>query len=66
MKREHDFSRGEREKFYHKGAELRVPIYLDAKLQGQLERIAENQGKELSDLVDQLVRKQVELLQELL
>jgi hypothetical protein len=66
MKREYDFSKGERGKFYHKGAELRVPIYLDAKLQGQLERIAQNQGKELGDLVNQLVRKQVELLQELL
>jgi cytidylate kinase len=66
VKREYDFSRGERGQFYRKGAELRLPIYLDAKLQGQLERIAKSKGKDLSDLVNQLVRKQVELLQELL
>lgn len=66
MKREYDFSSGERGKFYHRGAELHLPIYLDAKLQEQLERIAEKKGQQLSDLVNQLMRKQVELIQELL
>ena len=32
MKREYDFSKAVRGKFYRKGAELRLPIYLDAKL----------------------------------
>ena len=41
MKREYDFSKGVRGKFYRKGAELRLPIYLDAKLQEQVERLAE-------------------------
>ncbi len=66
MKREYDFSRGERGKFYRNGAELRLPIYLDAKLQGQFQRIAENKGKQLNDLVNRLVSKQIELLKELL
>jgi len=65
MKREYDFSKAERWKFYHKGAELRLPIYLDPKLQSQLERIAQKKGKELSDVVNQLVRKEIELLEEL-
>lgn len=65
MKREYDFSKAERGKFYRKGAELRLPIYLDAKLQGQLERIARKKGKEVSDVVNQLVKKEVELLEEL-
>ncbi len=30
MKREYDFSKAVRGKFYRKGAELRLPIYLDA------------------------------------
>lgn len=34
MKREYDFSKVVRGKFYRKKAELRLPIYLDAKLQG--------------------------------
>jgi cytidylate kinase len=65
MKREYDFSKAERGKFYRKGAELRLPIYLDAKLQSQLERIAQKKGKAISDVVNQLVRKEVELLEEL-
>ena len=65
MKREYDFSKAERGKFYRKGAELRLPIYLEAKLQNQLERIAQKKGKELSDVVNQLVKKEVELLEEL-
>ena len=39
MKHEYDFSKAERGKFYRKGAELRLPIYLDAKLQHDLEQI---------------------------
>jgi cytidylate kinase len=65
MKREYDFSKAVRGKFYHKGAELRLPIYLDTKLQNQLERIARKKGKELGDVVNELVKKEVELLEEL-
>jgi len=65
MKQEYDFSKAEREKFYRKGAELRLPIYLEAKLQSRLEQIAQKKGKELSEVVNRLVRKEVELLEEL-
>jgi len=46
MKREYDFSKGVEGKFYRKGAELRLPIYLDAKLQEQLERLAKKSAIE--------------------
>ena len=65
MKREYDFSKAERRQFYRKGAELRLPIYLDEKLQKQLEQIAQKKGKEISDVVNRLVRKEVELLKDL-
>lgn len=65
MKREYDFSKAERGKFYKKGAELRLPIYLDAKLQVQLERLARKKGKDISEMVNRLVRKEVDLLEEL-
>ena len=64
MKREYDFSKAVRGKFYRKGAELHLPIYLDAKLQTQLERIARKKGKEIGDVVNQLVRREMELLEE--
>ena len=62
MKREHDFSKAERGKFFHKESEIRLPIYLDAKLQSQLARIAQKKGQEIGDLVNQLVKKEVKLI----
>lgn len=64
MKREYDFSKGVRGKFYRKGGELRLPIYLDAKLQEQVVRLAEKNGKDVSEMVNQLVRKEVDLNEE--
>lgn len=64
MKREYDFSKGVRGKFYKSGAELRLPIYLEPKLQEQLERLAERKGKDVGEVVNQLVQKEVETLEE--
>jgi len=64
MKREYDFSKAVRGKFYRKGAIVRLPIYLGSKLQNQLERIARKKGKELEDVVNALVKKEVEVLEE--
>ncbi len=65
MKREYDFSKAIRGKFYRKGAELRLPIYLDAKVQAQLERLARKNGKEVGEMVNQLVQKEMELIEKL-
>ena len=66
MKREYDFSKGVRGKFYQKGAELRLPIYLDEKVQGQLERIAKKTGKDIGEMVNSLVKKEIDLIEELI
>jgi len=65
MKREYDFSKAVRGKFYRKSAELRLPIYLDAKIQAQLERLARKNGKEVGEMVNQLVQKEIELIEKL-
>jgi hypothetical protein len=65
MRREYDFSKAVRGKFYRKGAELRLPIYLDPKLRSKLERIARKKGKDLSEMINQLLRKNVEFIEEL-
>jgi hypothetical protein len=66
MKREYDFSKGIRGKFYRKGAELRLPIYLDAKLQRKLEHLARKKGKDIGEMVNQFLRRDVEFIEELL
>ena len=64
MKRNYDFSRGVRGNSYREGSELRLPIYLDAKLQKQLEDLAQKNGKDVSELVNQLLKCEVQLIEE--
>lgn len=66
MKREYDFSGALRGKFFRKGAQLRLPIYLDVKLQSRVEKLARKKHCEVSDVVNVLVQKEVSLLQEYL
>jgi len=65
MKREYDFSKAVRGKFYHKNARLRLPIYLEASVQERLQRLARKNGKALDTIVNQMVQKEMELLEEL-
>jgi len=65
MKKEYDFSKGIRGKFYRKAAALRIPIYLDPGLQKELERIARKKGQDVSELVNKLVKKEMDLISEL-
>ena len=52
MRRNYDFSKGVRGKFYREGAQLRLPIYLDTKLQKQLERLAQKNGKDAAETAE--------------
>ncbi len=62
MKREYDFSKAARGKFYRKGAEIRLPIYLDAKLQQKIEQLAQKKGRGVSEVVSQLLKKEMAAL----
>jgi hypothetical protein len=65
MKPHYDFSKAERGKFYRKEARIRLPIYLDGKLQKRLERIAQKKGRDVGDVVSDLLIEDVQLLEEL-
>jgi cytidylate kinase len=65
MKPHYDFSNAERGKFYRKGARVRLPIYLDSRLQKRLEHIADKEGRDVGDVISDLLMKNVELLDEL-
>jgi cytidylate kinase len=65
MKREYDFSRAVRGKFFQKGAELNLPIYVDSSTRKRLERIAKRKGTPVTELVNQLLKKDVELIESL-
>jgi hypothetical protein len=65
MKKEYDFSKAERGRFYKKGAVLRLPIYLDAAVQDEVEDLANRTGRNVRDVVNRIVREQVRLIEEL-
>lgn len=65
MKKQYDFSKGERGKFYKPNLQLNIPVYLDPKLQKSVEEIARRKGQEIGAVVSHIVRKEVELIEEM-
>lgn len=63
MKREYDFSKGQRGKFRKPGAVFKLPVYLDEKVQSYLATKAESKGVELSDLVNDLLKRDIEIIE---
>ena len=63
MKDRYDFSKGVRGKFHRAGAELKLPVYLDHEVQDYLAKRAAQHGVNLSELVNDLLRKDIELIE---
>jgi hypothetical protein len=63
MKQRYDFSKGERGKFYKPNAVFRLPVYLDEKVERYLAAKADAKGVELSELVNELLKKDIELIE---
>ena len=63
MKKEYDFSKGVRGKFYRPNARFNVPVYLDGKVQQFVERIAERKRTNVSAVVNRLLRSEMELVE---
>lgn len=62
MREQYDFSKGERGKFYSKETELHLPVYLDADVQAALTTLAKAKGVDISKLVNDLLKKDIELI----
>ena len=63
MKDEYDFSDAERGKFYRRDAQLIPPVHLDPEILSYLAARAEARGTSLSALVNDLLRKDIELIE---
>lgn len=63
MPAEIDFSKGIRGKFFRPGAKLNLPVYLDDQVQARLTALAGAKGVDLSALVNDLLRKDIELIE---
>jgi hypothetical protein len=63
MPAEIDFSKGTRGKFFRPGARASLPVYLDAEVQDYLAERARARGIEVSQLVNELLKKDIERIE---
>ena len=56
MKREYDFSKGERGVFFRPNAKLRLPVYLKEEVLAFVQRVAKRRKTDPSSVVNQLLR----------
>ncbi|SDW63184.1 hypothetical protein [Nitrosomonas communis] len=63
MKDEYDFSKGVRGKFYRPNAKSNLPIYLDEDVFDYLSSKAKAKGIEVNDMVNDILRKDIDLIE---
>ena len=63
MKSEYDFSKGERGKFFRKNALLNLLVYLDEEVQAYLQERARSKGVEVTELVNEMLRQDIKLIE---
>jgi hypothetical protein len=61
MRKEYNFSKGVRGKFYHKGIKLNLPVYLDKEVLAFVQTIAMKKNSDLSTIVNALIRNDMQL-----
>ncbi len=61
MKKEYDFSKGERGRFYRPDMKLNIPIYLDEEVSAFVEKIASKKRIDRSSVVNELLRDDIKI-----
>ncbi len=63
MKRKYSFKGGQRGKFYRPNTTVELPVYLDNEVLSYLSKRADRKKVPLEDLVNDLLRKEIAILQ---
>ena len=63
MREEYDFSKGERGKFYDPNVKLNLPVYLEADVLDYLSTKAKAKGVGLNQMVNDLLKKDIDLIE---
>ena len=63
MRKEYDFSKGEKGKFYRQDIKLNIPIYLDEEVSAFVEKIASRKGLDRSSVVNELLRGDIKIVE---
>ena len=61
MKDNYDFSKAEQGKFYRPIDELEIPIYLDQDNKDYLKNILKNKKQSLNQIINTLIRQDIEI-----
>jgi hypothetical protein len=64
MRKEYDFSKGERGKFYRPGVELNLPIYLEPDIAKFVRELAKAKNMAVEALVNDWLRQDIALIGE--
>ena len=59
MKKEYDFSKGERGKFYRPGVELNIPVYLEPDVAKAVRQRAKKAEASIGTVVNEWLRKDI-------
>lgn len=63
MKKEYDFSKGVRGKFYRADVEFNLPIYLEPEIAEFVQKLAAEKKVDQSQIVNMLLRKDKEIIE---
>jgi len=63
MKKEYDFSKGERGRFYKDNSIINLPVYLDSDNLRFVEKIARDKKSDLNTIVNQLIKENIKIAQ---
>ncbi|MDZ7832265.1 MAG: hypothetical protein U5L07_10980 [Desulfobacterales bacterium] len=61
MRKEYDFSKGERGKFHHPDMKVNIPIYLDDEVSAFVDKIASKKGLDRSSVVNELLKGDIKI-----
>ncbi len=65
MKKEYDFTDAQQGKFYRPIEQLEIPIYIDKDIQKVIVSVADKSNKSISELVNSLLKNDIEIAQSL-
>ncbi len=65
MKKEYNFSKGIRGKFYREDAVFHLPIYIEPEVENFINKLAKEQKKNLNEVVNMSLIRNKELIQSL-
>lgn len=63
MRKEYDFSKGERGKFYRPDIELNFPVYLEPEIADFIRSLAKGKDTEVEKIVNDWLKRDIELIQ---